>query len=170
MPVVSVRVSRDTYEKLRKMALEKGLSPYEYVKRVLETHVSSEVSYPEVSYRDSASKLSQSKLLHEERKLSQSKLSELTSEQLQGAQNPQVATERAVDVLKKVAEVVKKHDEVVNRLNEGVALMGLALFGVRDIDKAVQVAVGDELPEELRGKQPIECSRGDGIEVEVYEY
>jgi len=157
MPVISVRVDKKTYEALKKLASESRVSLYEYVKKVILDHVSSEVS-SEVSYRDSPSKLSERKL------------SELTSKQLQDAQKPQVATERAVDVLKKVAEVVKKHDEMVNRLNERVTLMELTFFGIRDIDKAIQVTVGDELPEELRGKKPIEYSKGDGIEVEVYEY
>jgi hypothetical protein len=61
----------------------------------------------------------------------------------------------------------------MNPLKGALTLQGgeeVRFFGIRDIDKAIQVTVGDELPEELRGKKPIEYSKGDGIEVEVYEY
>jgi Ribbon-helix-helix protein, copG family. len=169
MPVISVRVTKDVYEKLRKMASERGMSLYEYVRKVLEAHVSSEVSYPEVSYRDSASKLSPSKLLHEERKLSQSKLSELTSEQQKGADPDPGVCERLADVLRKLVDAVKRHEEKVSRLDERVALVELALFGIRDTGKAVQVHELDDVPEELRNKQPTDCSKGEGIEVCVYD-
>jgi len=90
--------------------------------------------------------------------------------QVSSADPNQGVYERVGDILKRLVDAVKKHDEVVNRLNERVTLMELTFFGIRDIDKAIQVTVGDELPEELRGKKPIEYSKGDGIEVEVYEY
>jgi hypothetical protein len=90
--------------------------------------------------------------------------------QVSSADPNQGVYERVGDILKRLVDAVKKHDEVVNRLNERVTLMELTFFGIRDIDKAIQVTVGDEVPEELRGKKPIEYSKGDGIEVEVYEY
>lgn len=44
MPVISVRVGRRTYEALSRLAKERGLSVYEYVRRVIEEYVDSGAS------------------------------------------------------------------------------------------------------------------------------
>jgi len=44
MPVISVRIDVPTYEKLRKLAEERGMSLYNYVRSILTEHVSSQVS------------------------------------------------------------------------------------------------------------------------------
>jgi predicted DNA-binding protein len=49
MPVVSVRVDKSVYEGLAKLASERGVSLYEYVKSILEAHVSGQVSYEHTS-------------------------------------------------------------------------------------------------------------------------
>jgi chaperonin cofactor prefoldin len=69
MPVISVRVDRRVYEALDKLAKERGLSLYKYVKRLLEEHINAHVSAQvsgEVSVQVSAQEVER-------------KLSELTS-------------------------------------------------------------------------------------------
>jgi cell fate (sporulation/competence/biofilm development) regulator YlbF (YheA/YmcA/DUF963 family) len=44
MPVISVRVNKSVYEVLDKLAKERGISLYEYVRRLLEDHVNVRVS------------------------------------------------------------------------------------------------------------------------------
>jgi len=44
VPVISVRVGRRTYEALSRLAKERGLSPHEYVRRVIEEYVDSGAS------------------------------------------------------------------------------------------------------------------------------
>jgi hypothetical protein len=58
-----------------------------------------------------------------------------------------------------VAYLVAIEEEVLSRLEKVLGMSG----------KTIQVYETDDLPEEVRGRQPLECARGEGIEVCVYD-
>jgi Ribbon-helix-helix protein, copG family. len=122
MPVISVRIDKKVYEALQKLAREKGVSLYEYVKTVLETHVSSQVSGEvsayvssevsgEVSFRDLVSKLSELTTqltgLKERIDYLERKLSELTSKQTTSSSSTSTASSSSEKVVTKCVEKSK---------------------------------------------------------------
>ena len=76
-----------------------------------------------------------------------------------------------IEMLKSSGGSVRKLEETIRVLSEKVGKLEEAVskLGFKEVDKDVQVYESEEPPEEVKGKQPLECSSGSSVEVCVYD-